>query len=81
MSEFLRLRGESRGEYFHIDCADCGRTVHLTDLRWVGGVPQVVAHCPTCDLSWDFTLPVGQWAEVLSEQLSGAINSPRRTVA
>ena len=70
MGDFLELRGESRGEYFHIECASCGGPVSLTNLRRVGGVLQIEAECSSCELQWDFKLPPAQWAGTL-ENIKG----------
>jgi hypothetical protein len=55
----LSLTGWTVGEYFHIGCDACRRDVKLTNLRWVGDVPQVEATCPDCGESSDFKLQAG----------------------
>jgi len=60
----LELVGETRGDYFHIECKRCKTAVTLTDLRWVGGVPQVKVACPSCHEKDDLKLWVPTWAGV-----------------
>lgn len=64
----LTLIGETRGEYLHIECGACGNAVELTNLRWVGGVPQVEATCATCNESADFKLHGPTWVDGLPMQ-------------
>ncbi len=60
----FQLKGETRGEYFHVECEKCSNAVHLTDLRWVGGVPQVKAECKKCGVG-DFKLHMPTWIDVV----------------
>ena len=59
----LRLKGETRAEYFHVLCEACGGAVVLSNLRWVGGVPQVEARCDKCEED-DLKLLPTTWAGV-----------------
>lgn len=61
----LQLVGETRGQYLHIECEACGNAVALTNLRWVGGVPQVEALCANCDESADLKLHPPTWVDAL----------------
>ena len=61
----LILKGETRAEWFHIECETCNNPVSLTDLRWVGGVPQVKAKCEECGEARDLKLHMPTWAEVV----------------
>lgn len=61
----LRVKGEVRVDYLHLDCARCKEPVHLTDLRWVGGVPQVKIRCPKCGDMDDLKLWPTTWSDVV----------------
>ena len=62
----LRLTGRTGGEYFHVECEACGKYVRLSNLRWVGGVPQIEATCKECDETWDFKLHPPTWLAIVS---------------
>lgn len=63
----LSLTGWTVGEYFHIGCDACQRDVKLTNLRWVGEVPQLEASCPDCGESDEFKLTAGTAGEITPE--------------
>jgi NAD-dependent SIR2 family protein deacetylase len=60
----FQIKGETRESYFHVDCAKCGKAVSLSNFRWVGGVPQVIARCDECKQEYDFKLWMPTWAAV-----------------
>jgi DnaJ-class molecular chaperone len=62
----LSLKGETRVEYFHVECDACGHYVILRNLRWVGGVPQIEATCKECNESGDFKLHPPTWLTIVS---------------
>ena len=61
----LRIKGEIRGEYLHLECEKCGRSVKLENLRWVGGVPQAEIVCSDCDERDDIKLWTPTWISVV----------------
>lgn len=63
----LSLTGWTVGEYFHIACDACERSVKLTNLRWVGEVPQVEARCPDCGEWNEFKLQPGTASGITPE--------------
>ena len=50
MAKRLRLKGEERGDYFHVLCADCGAHVYLKASQH-GAVPAIEAECKECNLT------------------------------
>lgn len=66
----LQLVGETRGEYFHINCDSCGSAVRLNNLRMPGGVPRVEATCEDCGESFDFKLHPPTWLDLLENGAS-----------
>lgn len=60
----LRIKGEVRGDYFHLECEKCRKWVQLENLRWVGGVPQVEFVCPKCEEREDLKLHPPTWMSV-----------------
>ena len=61
----LRLRGSTIGDYFHVLCEQCATNVSLSDLRWVGGVPEIRAACHNCGQQSNFKLEFNTWADAL----------------
>ena len=61
----MKVKGEVRVDYLHLDCGDCGKPVELDNLRWAGGVPMVEVACPKCDRRDDLKLWAITWATVL----------------
>jgi len=61
----LRIKGETRMEYFQVLCEDCGGWVRLTNARWVGGVPEVEAKCSKCGTSGNFKLHPPSWMDLI----------------
>jgi ribosomal protein S27E len=61
----LKIKAQVRGEHLHVECAACGKSVLLENLRWVGGVPKVKASCPGCDEHDELKLDVRTWASVV----------------
>ena len=57
----LRIRGETKVEYFDVTCEACKTSVALSNLRMVGGVPQIEAVCEDCGEKGDFKLHVKSW--------------------
>ena len=44
----LRIRGETRDDYFTVLCARCNAPVKMEYLGWDPQVPQFKATCPGC---------------------------------
>ena len=63
----LKLTGETRGEYFHVECERCEQWVRLSELRLVGGVPQVKVECPSCHEEDDLKLHPPTWGQITPE--------------
>ena len=61
----LKIKGETRGEYFHLGCEKCGESVSLKNLRWVGGVPQVEVTCSKCEEHDDIKLWTPTWISIV----------------
>ncbi len=61
----LSMKGETRGEYFHVECETCGHDVILTKFRWVDGVPMIEAQCPECRENGDFRMIPPTWTGVV----------------
>jgi hypothetical protein len=61
----LQLKGEIRTDYFNLECTKCSVPVKLTNPRWVGGVPQVVATCSKCGEHADMKLHPPTWIDVI----------------
>jgi hypothetical protein len=61
----LELIGGTRIDYFHVECVKCHGAVELSDLRWVGGVPQLKATCTECRETSDFKLHPTTWKNVV----------------
>lgn len=59
----LEVKGATRGEYLQFECESCGSLVYFSDLRWVGGVPQVRVACNQCDRQDDLKLHPPAWIE------------------
>ena len=64
----LEISGRTGVEYFHIECEVCGEAVYLTNLRWVGGVPQVKAECRKCKKTGEFKLHMPTWGEIVPSE-------------
>lgn len=60
----LNIKGKTGGEYFNITCAKCGSWVSLSNLRWLGGVPQVVVRCTKCNDESDLKLHPPTWIDI-----------------
>ena len=60
----LRLKGETKADYFHLDCEACKTPVTLSKLRWEGGVPQVKVRCDKCGGEDDIKLHPSTWAQI-----------------
>lgn len=60
----LILKGETRVDYFHLLCKDCGKHVSVTGLDWDNGVPQITAECSDCEETGSFKL-LPTWAAVV----------------
>ena len=61
----LSMKGETRGEHFHVECEACGHYVILTNPRWDGGVPVIEAQCLECREKGDFRLNPPTWTDVV----------------
>ncbi len=61
----LSLKGETRGEFFHVECNTCGHPVIITHLRWDGGAPVIEAQCPECREKGDFRMDPSTWTDVV----------------
>ena len=61
----IQIKGEIRGDYLHLECKACGEAVTLENLRWVGGVPQVVIVCSKCGERDDIKLWMSTWAKIV----------------
>ena len=61
----LRIKGETKVEYFDVACEVCDKSVRLSNLRMVGGVPQVEAACESCGETGDFKLHVKSWLDIV----------------
>ena len=61
----LTIKGETRGDYFHMECEKCGESVSLKNLRWVGGVPQVEVTCSECEEHNDLKLHPPTWIYIV----------------
>ncbi len=61
----LMIKGETRGDYFHMECEKCGEWVRLKNLRWVGGVPQVEIACSKCEEHDDLKLHPPTWIDII----------------
>ena len=59
--EPFRITGETRVDYFHVLCADCGGHVEVDYKGYVGGVPEIVVRCDSCDQETNFKLMAGRW--------------------
>jgi hypothetical protein len=57
----LRLRGEERGDYFFVVCAECGEQVSIK-LRPGVGAPVLEASCQTCRTQTEQKLVPGKWS-------------------
>ena len=60
MGKVLRVKGEERGEYFHVLCEDCGEHVHLKMTEHNFG-PAIDAVCRKCIASFSFKLLPSFW--------------------
>ena len=61
----LRIKGEIRGEYLHLECEKWGGSVGLKNLRWVGGVPQVEVTCSKCEEHDELKLHPPTWIDIV----------------
>ncbi len=61
----LKIKGEIRVDYFHLECENCGEWVRVENLRWVGGVPQVEVTCSKCEEHDDLKLHPPTWAKIV----------------
>lgn len=67
MSGPMEIRGHTRVEYFHVECDSCGHFIVLSELRWVGGVPEIKAECEGCRRKSSFKLHPLTWGEIVGE--------------
>lgn len=66
----LKIKGETRGEYFHILCEECGNNTYNeylgfeTEKGYSDGVPHLKATCKVCKSSWVFKLMPMDWKDI-----------------
>ena len=68
----LKIKGEIRGEYLHLRCEKCGKSVSFENLRWVGGVPHAEVVCSTCDERHYVKLHPPTWVGILGPPDDGS---------
>ena len=57
----LIIKGETRVDYFHVLCEECGNHVRVEYKGFVGAVPEIEVACADCGESDKFKLMVGHW--------------------
>ena len=62
----LRIRGETRVDYFWIVCEACGEHVTVKALSWDNGVPQIEFECEACEERDKLKLQGQHWLDVIS---------------
>lgn len=66
----LQIKGETRGEYFHIICEKCGNSTYNeyfgfeTEEGYASGVPHLKSTCKKCKKSWVFNLMPEDWKDI-----------------
>jgi len=66
----LRIKGETRGEYFHILCDNCGNNTYNeyfgfeTEKGYSDGVPHLKSTCEQCKSSRVFKLMPMDWKDI-----------------
>jgi NAD-dependent SIR2 family protein deacetylase len=66
----LQIKGETRGEYFHIICEKCGDSTHNeyfgfeTEEGYPDGVPHLKSTCKKCNSSRVFNLMLDKWKDI-----------------
>ena len=58
--QIMRIRGETRLDYFWIVCEECNKDVTVETLDWDNGVPQIKFNCEECGPS-SLKLHLSQW--------------------
>lgn len=57
----MQIHGETRVDYFHVLCSTCGTHVEITEIRWAGGVPEMLFACPRCQTRDSLKLMPAKW--------------------
>jgi len=82
----LHIKGETRGEYFHILCEQCGNNTYNeyfgfeTEKGYSDGVPHLKATCNACKTSWVFKLMPTDWKDI-KECIKGRIKRTHKMEA
>jgi hypothetical protein len=57
----MQLYGETRIDYFNMQCGQCKGQVKIEYMGWDPAVPYFRATCPTCKASGTFKVHPGEW--------------------